>query len=83
MILKLEHFAARLDRMKDFTIHQRINHFYYMQKISELVMLQEQVEHSRTRLSQLTTCLEKEYASAFCQWNQDIRWLNRELMNRQ
>jgi hypothetical protein len=73
---RLQRFSRQLERIKDLTVHQRINHFYYMQKEVELNTLGEQLIETRQRLLWLTTILEKEYVEIFFQWRDDIRWLH-------
>lgn len=75
LVDRLQRFSAELERIKDFTVHQRINQFYYMQKKAELLALSEQLEETQKRVSHLTTFIEKEYACIVSQWIHDIRWL--------
>jgi len=71
----LQHFSVELELLRDFTVHQRINHFYYMQKQAEFVVLRERLEETQARLSWLTTFIEKEYACVYVRWSHDVRWL--------
>jgi hypothetical protein len=75
LVDRLQRFSTELEKIKDLNVHQRINQFYYMQKKAELLVLSDQLEETRKRLSQLAEFLEKEYTSVVSQWINDIRWL--------
>ncbi len=80
LVDRLQHLSDRLERIKDLTVHQCIDHFYYMQKKAELLALSEQLEETKQRLSNLTKVIEKEYNSTFSQWHYDVRWLQHYFM---
>lgn len=80
---RLARFSGQLERIKDLTVHRRIDHFYYMQKNAEFVALDEQLEEAQMRLLSLISIMEKEYVAVFHRWQEDIRWLQTYQMVKQ
>lgn len=81
LMQKIEAFANRLERNREFNVHQNINHFYYMQKVTELTVLREQFTETQQRLSFLRSRIESEYGCVSTQWLRDVRWLHYYEMN--
>lgn len=79
LIDRIQNFATRLEKERDFTVHRHISDFYYMQKIAELHLLQEQLEEALNRVSFLGNKIEQEYSCIFVQWHRDLKWLNKYL----
>jgi hypothetical protein len=80
LIQKIQTFARRLESTREFKVHRNINHFYYMQKVTELTVLYEQFDEAQQKLSFLTSRIEKEYGCIVDQWSRDVRWLQHHEM---
>lgn len=76
LVDRLQRFSSQLEKLKDFTVHRHVNHFFYMQKKTELIALVEQFTETQERLSVLTSLIEKEYMAVASQWIHDVRWLH-------
>ncbi|HEY3403586.1 MAG TPA: hypothetical protein VGK59_09380 [Ohtaekwangia sp.] len=79
LIYKLRSLTLRLNEQKDLIIHQRISQFYYMEKITELNELCDQLSEATRRMAFLRDQLDRECIAVFSQWRHDIRWLNHHL----
>ena len=85
MLSKLQSLSLLLHEEKSVGIHQRINHFYYMQKIEEIKFLMVKLDDLNLQLSKLNEILEIEHRQVFTQWKRDLRFIssyNRNKMHR-
>lgn len=76
LIHRIQTLARRLDGTREFAVHQRINHFYYMQKAAELTLLCEQLNETQEKLSAIASRVDEQYGCIFSNWKRDIRWLH-------
>ncbi len=80
LIDRMELLVGDLRVRKDLVIHQRINLFFYMQKIEELKMLLEQIDEIRRELERMSSQLQTNYDLCVTRWYEDARWLNSYIM---
>lgn len=73
---KLKIFIKRLDGLNALVVHQRIDQFYYMQKLSELEVLTSRLEDIRLREENVIQQINKVYNDVGREWSKDVRWLN-------
>ena len=81
---KLEKFIQRVEVLMNVLREQRnnlhiqnnIDQFYYMEKLAELRVLEENLLDEVDRLSYYQQRFENEYTQAFCRWRKDVRFLN-------
>jgi hypothetical protein len=83
---KLEKFIERLNALisvleqrNNVQVQSRVNQFYYMQKVTELKVLEENMQEAEKRLRFLEDKLKSEYKEVYCRWKKDARWLNAEV----
>lgn len=81
---KLEKFILRIDRFieelrshEKLEVHSHINQFYYMQKMEELKLQQDNLREALKRLTVVQQHLDVNYKEIFCRWSQEARWLRR------
>jgi len=73
---KIQALSATLKQFpKDFHVHQRINEFYYMQKMTEFTVLDEKLTHLVREVNALRQHLEGVYEETFRHWRSDVRWM--------
>ncbi|MBT1701499.1 hypothetical protein KK083_31695 [Fulvivirgaceae bacterium PWU4] len=81
---KLEKFIQRVEALMNVLREQRnnlhiqnnVDQFYYMEKLAELRVLEENLLDEVDRLRYYQQRFESEYAQAFCRWKKDVRFLN-------
>lgn len=81
---KLEKFIQRVEVLmnvlrehrNNLHIQNNVDQFYYMEKLAELRVLEENLLDEIDRLSYYQQRFENEYAQAFCRWKKDVRFLN-------
>ncbi len=57
-------------------VHARINQFYYMQKVTELQVLHDQLEIAQKHFQAKQEIFESTYREISTRWCEDARWLN-------
>jgi hypothetical protein len=67
----------RHDRIIPFHTDQ----FYFMQKETELKLLNELLENAIKKVETINTLIEVQYKEVYCRWQKDVRWLNTYLMH--
>jgi hypothetical protein len=83
LITRLEDLVSKLTIRKEVIVHEKVNQFYYLEKIEELKILAEKFEEVHRRLEAISDRLEECYGISFRQWNHDVRWLHGYLLNKQ
>ncbi len=76
LIDHMEQLVGKLSNLKELAVHQRIDQFYYMQKIEELKMLLHQFDTLHRNIESLTSRMNGTYMICASQWRKDVRWLN-------
>lgn len=83
---KTEHFIACLRKLLEQTqthrsleILQEINETFYMQKIEEFILLEEQLHEAIQRVQEIQEKVNDHYLSTYHVWKKDVRWLNTHL----
>lgn len=72
----MQHLVHRLRDQHDLILHQRVNEFFYMQKIEELTLLVDRFNALRTDLDEFAHQLRAHYRQCFTHWSRDARWVN-------
>ena len=65
------------DEQLNFTLHQHVDQFYYMQSLEELATLFSQVQEAQQRMHLVTMRLDLKYEQTFQKWRQDTLWIHR------
>jgi hypothetical protein len=82
LIGKMQLLVNVLGERTELVVHQRVDQFFYMQKIEELKILGAQLEDMRRNLEHLTSRVQVSYMTCLAEWKRDARWLNAYLMRR-
>lgn len=77
LIQKIETLIGHLDGLQEIPVHQKVNQFYYMQKVNELSILNSQLSEVVERDLLLRNRLQVIYGEVASQWKQDYLWINR------
>lgn len=77
LIDRMEDLVQILSERKDLHVHQRVDQFYYMQKVEELRMLLHQFESLSRNMENLMSRIHMTYGVCAPRWCRDVRWLNR------
>lgn len=59
-------------------VHQRIDQFYYMQKLSELELLRNRLDDMRLQQENVMQQINTIYNDVGLKWSRDARWLNQQ-----
>lgn len=77
LVKRLDQLVTDLRKHHNIPVHSHINQFYYMQKIEELKLLQQQLSDAAKRMKFVQDLCDEKYNEIFHRWSKDARWLNR------
>lgn len=80
---KMQQLVNSLNARQDLVLHERVNQFFYMQKIEELNVLADQFHRLKSSLDNLTYHLQEQYRLCFTQWCKDVRWVRQYVHRKQ
>jgi len=77
----IRHVGTLVSELRDcssFSVKQRIDDSFYMQREAELQILKEQLEEARKRALSVESKLIHYYNDTYHRWRTDVRWVKRE-----
>jgi len=81
LVVALEKMIRQLTQHGNLVAHRHIDESYYLQKITELRLLGDQLEQARSRAEVVAQRLHTHYSEVYYHWKRDARWLNAYLRN--
>lgn len=77
LIARLSEFINELDQLKAVKVHQRVDQFYYMEKVAELQVLYDRLVELLEKQKAVCELVARVTPSVVESWKRDKRWLMR------
>lgn len=71
----IDKMIYQLTKHSSIKTHQHIDESFYLQKITELRLLGDQLEQARKHTETLQGRVNEHYRHVYCQWEKDAEWL--------
>jgi hypothetical protein len=82
LLAKVRQLIDVLESHRHLTIHEKVNQFYYMEKVEELKVLEEQAAEFEKSLHLFRGRIHLRCEELGTRWSKDVRWVQQELRNK-